>query len=184
LPGKTIAIIAGIGIFVNAGSAYFFMKDQDRDLNIKSAYLHLLSDALVSLGLVVGGIVIYFTSWYWLDSVLGILIAVTILVSTWKLLKDSLRLSLDGVPKDIDLEKIKEQAMSIEGVRLIYHIHVWAISTAENAMTAHIVLRSDMNRQKESGIKEDLRHRMQHLNIQHVTIETEWENAKVPEKNC
>ncbi|GAC1423702.1 MAG: cation diffusion facilitator family transporter [Flavisolibacter sp.] len=184
LPGKTIALIAGLGIIINGGSAMFFRKGKEKDLNVKSAYLHLLSDALVSLGLVMGGIVIYFTKWYWLDPALSIIIAATILISTWNLLRESLRLSLDGVPKDIDLIKIKEEALKIEGLKDIYHIHVWAISTAENAMTAHVVLNKWIAKEKELFIKNELRHQMMHLNIQHLTIETETDNSQLKEIDC
>src|ERR1041385_1679972 len=101
IQGITIAIVSGIGIIVNVVSALFFLRDKDKDLNIKSAYLHLMSDAIISFGLVIGGIIIYFTNWFWIDSLLSVIVAVVILVSTWQLFKDSVRLSLDGVPHDI-----------------------------------------------------------------------------------
>src|SRR5437763_3204498 len=129
LPGKTIAIIAGIGIIINGTTALMFRNNKEKDINIKGAYLHLMADAMVSAGLVVGGIIISFTHWFWLDPVLSIIIAIVILVSTWSLLKESLRLSLDGVPKDIDLEEIKKEAFKVEGIQNIHHIHVWALST-------------------------------------------------------
>lgn len=184
LPGGTIAIVAAIGIAINGFSAYLFMKNKEKDLNIKGAYLHLLSDAVVSLGLVIGGIVISYTSWYWIDPVLSIVIALTILISTWNLLKDSFRLSMDGVPKNIDIDLIKKEALSVEGVNDIYHVHVWAMSTTENAMTAHIVLNTEVNKQKECDIKSEIRHKMLHQNIQHVTLETELEKTLQPIANC
>jgi cobalt-zinc-cadmium efflux system protein len=184
LPGGTIAIVAAIGIVVNGFSAFLFLKNKEKDLNIKSAYLHLLSDALVSLGLVIGGIVIYYTHLYWIDPVLSILIALTILVSTWNLLRDSFRLSMDGVPKNIDLDMIRKEAMAIDGVKDVYHVHVWAMSTTENAMTAHIVLNSSVDKEKECDIKSEIRHKMLHQNIQHVTLETEFEKTFDPIINC
>jgi len=177
LPGKTIAIIAAVGILVNAGSAVLFMRDKEKDINIKSAYLHLLSDALVSAALVIGGVVIAWTGWYWLDPALGVIVGLVILYSTWGLLKDSLRLSMDGVPNDIDLDSIKEAASKIPGVQAVHHIHVWAMSTTENAMTVHIVIADNSTALQEQSIKNDFRHAMQHLNIQHVTIETEPASA-------
>ena len=99
LPGMTIAIIAAIGIFINGGSAFMFFRDKEKDLNVKSAFIHLASDALVSTGLVVGGIIIYFTHWYWIDPLLSIIICLVIIASTWMLIKESMRLSLDAVPK-------------------------------------------------------------------------------------
>lgn len=170
LPGTTIAIVAAIGIAINFVSALLFMRNKEKDLNIKSAYLHLMSDAVVSAGIVVGGIVISYTGWYWMDPVLSIAIVLIIVAGTWSLLKESLRLSLDGVPKDIDLEQIKKAAMKLDGVEDIHHIHVWAMSTTENAMTAHMVITKP---EKEEKIKSAFRHSMEHLNIQHLTIETE-----------
>ncbi len=173
LPGRTIAMVAGIGILINAFTAYLFMKDKEKDLNIKSAYLHLMSDALVSAALVVGGIIIAYTQWYWLDALLGMTVAIVILFSTWNLLQSSLRLSLDGVPREIDLNEVKQKTRSIPGVKAIHHMHVWAMSTTENAMTVHIQLLDNTSKQEEFSIKHELRHEMEHLNIRHVTIETE-----------
>jgi cobalt-zinc-cadmium efflux system protein len=174
LPGKTIALVAGIGIVINFGSALLFRKNKEKDLNIKAAYMHLMSDALVSLGLLFGGIIIFYTNWFWLDPVLSILIAIIILAGTWGLLKDSLRLSLDGVPKDIDLEEIKRAAYKVNGVDEIHHIHVWAMSTTENAMTGHIVIENHISMERINEIKEQIRHELKHMNIQHITLETEF----------
>jgi cobalt-zinc-cadmium efflux system protein len=103
IPGTTIAIVAAIGIVINATSALLFFRDKNKDMNIKGAYLHLMGDAVVSLAIVIGGIVMYYFHFYWLDPVMSIAIVVVILLSTWRLLRDSLRLSLDGVPDDIDV---------------------------------------------------------------------------------
>ena len=184
LPGKIIAIVAGIGIVINAFTAFLFMKDKEKDLNVKSAYLHLMSDALVSAALVVGGIVIAFTQWYWLDPLLSIGVAIVILVSTWHLLRGSLRLSLDGVPEDIDIRKVKDQITSITGINSVHHMHVWAMSTTENAMTVHLILEEQLTRQQEFDVKHELRHRMEHMNIRHVTIETESQGLDCGKEDC
>lgn len=183
LPGKTIAFVAGIGIVINFISATLFRKNKENDINVKSAYLHLMMDALVSAGIVVAGIIISYTHWFWLDPVMSIIIAVVILVGTWSLLKDSLRLSLDGVPKNIDLGQIKKEVLKINGIKDIHHIHIWAISTTENAMTAHVVLNDKVDKDQSKLIKEELKHELQHLNVQHITIETEFsdEDCKIPE---
>ena len=97
LPGKTISIVAAIGILINATTAMLFMRDRENDLNVRGAFLHLLSDAIVSAALVIGGIIIVFTHLFWIDAVMSLLVAIVILISTWQLLRDSLRLSLDGV---------------------------------------------------------------------------------------
>jgi cobalt-zinc-cadmium efflux system protein len=184
MQGSTIAIVAGIGIIVNAFTALMFLRDKDKDINIKSAYLHMMSDALVSLGLVIGGVVIFFTQWFWMDSVLSILIAVVILISTWKLLRQSLRLTLDGVPKDIHFDDIKATAIKIEGVKALHHIHIWAISTTENALTAHLVLKQGTTLEQEKKIKYELKHMLEHKNIHHITLETERENELCESEDC
>ncbi len=184
MPGTTIAIVAGIGIVINSVTALLFLRDKDKDINIKSAYLHLMSDAIVSLGLVMGGIVMYYTQWFWLDSVLSIIIAIAILLSTWQLLKDSLRLSLDGVPSDIHIDDIKATAMKIVGVKGLHNIHIWAISTTENALTAHLVLQNDITSEQEQKIKHDLKHQLVHKNIQHITLETEHEDEPCETEVC
>jgi cobalt-zinc-cadmium efflux system protein len=175
LPGIMVAIIAAIGIFVNGISAMLFFKDKEKDINVKAAFLHLASDALVSMSLVVGGILIYFTHQYWIDPLLSIIICFVIIASTWSLLKDSLQLSLDGVPKDIDLQKIKDKVLKVKGVRDFHHLHVWAISTSENAMTAHLLVSNELTIPEISKLKHEIKHELEHLNIHHATIETETE---------
>ncbi len=174
--GETIAIVAGIGIVINSTTAIMFLRNKDKDLNLKSAYLHLVSDALVSLGVVIGGIVIFYTNWFWIDSIFSIGIAIVILFSTWRLLKDSVRLSLDGVPDYISMDDIKATAMSVKGVKDMHHIHIWAISTTENALTAHLVLQQDTTTEEEQQIKKVLKHELEHKNIHHITLETEKES--------
>jgi len=183
LPGTTIAIVAGIGIIINSVTAILFLKDKDKDLNIKSAYLHLLSDALVSLALVVGGIVIYYTDLFWIDSALSIIIAIVIFLSTWSLLKNSLRLSLDAVPENITMKDIKSTALKVNGVIDLHHIHIWAISTMENALTAHLVISRNASTEEAIKIKHELKHALQHKNIHHITLETERDNEACEEKH-
>jgi cobalt-zinc-cadmium efflux system protein len=138
----------------------------------------------VSAGIVVGGVIIYYTQWSWIDNVLSIVIAIVILFSTWQLLKESLRLSLDGVPENIDMEKIRDAALHTKGVAGIHHIHIWAISSTENAMTAHLVLKENLTREQEQEIKHLLRHEMEHNNIRHVTLETEREHDACHVEAC
>ncbi len=184
MQGNIIAIVAGIGIVVNGVTAIMFLRDKDKDLNIKSAYLHLMNDAFVSLAIVVGGIVIVYTQLYWIDSVLSIVVAAVILLTTWRLLKDSLRLSLDGVPVNIRLDDIKAVSMKVDGVKEIHHVHIWAISTTENAMTAHLVLKQDIRPEQEQSIKHELKHELEHFNIHHITLETERENQNCEKEVC
>ncbi len=182
--GGIIAIIAAIGIVINASTALLFFRNKEKDLNIKSAYLHLMSDAIVSLGIVIGGIIITYTHWYRIDSIISVVIALVILLSTWRLLKDSLRLSLDGVPSDINLDEIKATALQVKGVLDIHHVHIWAISTTENALTAHIVLPVQAGAEEEKQVKQNLKHALEHKNIQHITLETERENENCATAVC
>ena len=175
LPGKTISIVAAIGIVINAVTALLFFRNKDSDLNIKGAFLHLMSDAFVSAALVIGGIVIVYTQWYWIDPLLGILVAVAIVFSTWNLLRDSLRLSLDAVPQGIDLRAVQLAIEKTPGVRDFHHIHIWALSTTENALTGHVVLSSEIGMEAQEKIKKEIKHQLLHFNIQHVTLETETE---------
>jgi cobalt-zinc-cadmium efflux system protein len=175
LPGKTISIVAAIGIIINAVTALLFFRKKDSDLNIKGAFLHLMSDAVVSAALVVGGIIIIYTKWYWIDPLLGILVAVVIVFSTWSLLRDSLRLSLDAVPQGIDLRAVQAAIEKISGVRDFHHIHIWALSTTENALTGHVVLQREIGIEAQEKIKNEIKHLLLHFNIQHATLETETE---------
>jgi cobalt-zinc-cadmium efflux system protein len=169
--GNIIAWVAALGIVVNSISAYLFFKDRKRDLNIKSAYLHLLSDALVSFGVVVTGIIIIYTKWYWLDSVIGLAIMFIILVSTWSLLRDSFKMAVDAVPSGIDIGNIRETILKIKEVTDIHHIHVWPLSTTENALTAHVLLNEKLNFEEKIKVVQKIKHQLEHLNIHHSTIE-------------
>lgn len=176
VPGGAIAWVAGVGVLINAFTAFLFMKDKEKDLNVKGAYLHMAADALVSVGVLVAGIVISRTDWYIIDPIIGLIVAVVILISTWNLLHDSLRLTLDGVPTSIDSQKVVEVIRALPGVDDVHHIHIWAISTTKNALTAHIVLKQPEGMQE---VKHLIRHRLEDFGIGHATLEFE-----VPGEHC
>jgi cation diffusion facilitator family transporter len=176
VPGGAIAWVAGVGVLINAFTAFLFMKDKEKDLNVKGAYLHMAADALVSVGVLVAGIIISRTGWYIIDPIIGLIVAVVILISTWNLLHDSLRLTLDGVPTSIDSQKVVEAIRALPGVDDVHHIHIWAISTTENALTAHIVLKQPEGMQE---VKHLIRHRLEDFGIGHATLEFE-----VPGEHC
>ena len=176
VPGGAIAWVAGVGVLINAFTAFLFMKDKEKDLNVKGAYLHMAADALVSVGVLVAGIIISRTDWYIIDPIIGLIVAVVILISTWNLLHDSLRLTLDGVPTSIDSQKVVEAIRALPGVDDVHHIHIWAISTTENALTAHIVLKQPEGMQE---VKHLIRHRLEDFGIGHATLEFE-----VPGEHC
>ncbi len=183
IAGATIAWIAAVGILVNGITAWLFVQGKEKDLNIKGAYLHMAVDAVVSFGVVISGLVIYFTHWFWVDSLVSLIIVVVIVGGTWNLLKESLRLSLDGIPKELNLEKVKIAMLKIKGVLDVHHIHIWALSTTENALTAHLVI--DQNAITSfSQIKEELRHELQHMDIQHSTFEPEFSVESCSNVSC
>jgi cobalt-zinc-cadmium efflux system protein len=132
----------------------------------------------------IGGIIIYFTQLYWIDPVFSLIIVIVILSSTWSLLKESLALTLDAVPKDISIEEIKKNAEDLDGIKNLHHIHIWAMSTTENAMTAHMVIEHCDNINGIKEIKNKLKHRLEHMNIQHITLETEFSNDDCLKKEC
>ena len=182
--GGLVAIIAGLGIVINFGSAMLFFRDKDHDLNTKGAYLHLLSDALVSLGVVVSGLVIRYTGWYWLDGAVSVIVLIFILLSTWSLLTGSLRLSLDAVPASINMSNIESTVLKMDGVESIHHMHVWAMSTTENALTSHLVLSESLNFDEKMKLVHKIKHELQHMNIHHATLELESATMPCHDEDC
>jgi cobalt-zinc-cadmium efflux system protein len=184
MPGITVAVVSFIGIIINGLSAFLFFRDKDSDLNMKGAYLHLLADAMVSLGVVIGGIVMYFTHFYWIDSALSLVICIVILVSSFHLLKDSLRLSLDGIPVDVDVQKVEAALLNITGVMSLHHLHIWAMSTTENAMTVHVVVSKQLTDVEVVGLKKEIKHVLEHQSVHHSTLEIESENFVCEQSSC
>jgi len=138
--GQTMMIVAGIGFFINAATAFLFLRGREKDLNIKGAFIHMAADAGVSLGVVVAGFIILSTGWLWIDPTISLLIVLVITIGTWGLLKDSFQLSMDAVPKGINLKEVGNYLKSINGVQEVHDLHIWAMSTTENALTAHLVI--------------------------------------------
>jgi len=138
--GQTIMIVAGIGVFINAITAWFFVSGKDHDLNIRGAYLHMAADALVSLGVVVSGFVIWKFGLKWFDPLSSLLIAAVIFWSTWALLRDSLNLAVDAVPRDLDPVIIRDWLAAQPGVDGLHDLHIWPISTTHTALTAHLLM--------------------------------------------
>lgn len=176
--GGAIAWVAGIGVIINGITALLFIREKNRDLNVKGAYLHMLADALVSVGVLVSGLVIAYTGWNILDPIIGIVVAVVILFSTWGLLRESLRLAMDGVPESIDRKEVEDIITATEGVAGTHHIHIWAISTTENALTAHVV--TDGSR-SENELKKEIKSKLTGYGIGHTTIEFETAGETCPE---
>lgn len=182
--GKIIAWVAGAGIVINIITAFLFFKNRKDDLNLKSAYLHMLSDALVSVGVLAGGILISYTGWNWVDPVIGLVIMVVILVGTWSLLSESFKMSVDAVPGDIEMEEIKKIINAQPNIIEAHHIHIWALSTTENALTAHISVNEKLDFNEKMKLVQDLKHELMHHKIHHSTIEIETEMSGCEQKDC
>lgn len=134
-----IMIVAGIGFVINLGTALLFMRDQHTDLNARGAYLHMMADAAVSIGVVIAGAAIMFSGWSIIDPLVSIAIVAVILIGTWGLLKDSVNLALDAAPRGVDVEAIRAALLSLPGVTAVHDLHVWGLSTTQTALTAHLV---------------------------------------------
>ncbi len=184
IDGGIVAIVAGIGIVINLTSALLFFRNKDHDLNTRGAYLHLMTDALVSLGVVVSGLLIKFTNWYWLDGAVSIAVLAIILVGTWSLLMGSLRMTLDAVPDDIDFDKIEGVIKEVKGVESIHHMHIWAMSTTENALTTHVVLNEALTFPEKMDVVHKIKHELQHNSIHHATIELESAEIPCADEEC
>ncbi len=182
--GGTVAYVAAVGIVINLLSALLFFKDKEHDINTKGAYLHLLTDALVSLGVVVAGIIISYTKFYWLDGAISIAILIVILIGTWQLLTNSLKMSLDAVPSHLVFEKIEKIITEFSGVENLHHLHIWAISTTENALTAHVRLNAALSFEEKIKLIQEIKHELQHNNINHATIELESIELPCKDEHC
>ncbi len=130
--------VAAIGFVINLGTALMFMRDQHSDLNARGAYLHMMADAAVSIGVVIAGAVIMVSGWSIIDPLVSIVIVAVILIGTWGLLKDSVNLAIDAAPRGVDVEVIRSAFLALPGVTAVHDLHVWGLSTTETALTAHL----------------------------------------------
>jgi cobalt-zinc-cadmium efflux system protein len=169
--GVTVMIVAAVGIVVNGVSAWLLMAGREGDLNIRSAFLHMLGDAAISLGVVAAGAAILATGWNWLDPAASLLIAVLIVWGTWGLLREAFMMSLDAVPQGVDGAKVESYLRGLPGVSEVHDLHIWAMSTTETAMTAHLV-------RPGAGLDDQLLHEVCHelerrFMISHATLQVE-----------
>lgn len=179
--GEAISWTAGIGILINGLTTWLLMRDRKKDLNVQGAFLHMMMDTLVSVGVVISGILISFTGWNWIDSIISLLIAAVILFSTFGLLKESLFLSIDAVPSSVHLENIQQEIEALPQVKSWHHLHIWGISTTENAATVHIVLN---NIAEMESIKPRIKQIFLSAGISHSTIEFESASCQCHEQEC
>jgi cobalt-zinc-cadmium efflux system protein len=168
--GMAITVVAAIGVVINTATALLFMAGRKDDLNIKGAFLHMAADAAVSAGVVAAGLAIIATDWNWLDPLISIAIALVILVAGWGLLKDSLHLTMAGVPEHIEAEKVLDYLTNLPGVACVHDLHIWAASTTENVLTAHLVMPEGGDDAFLHQTAEHLRHEFA---IHHTTLQIE-----------
>jgi cobalt-zinc-cadmium efflux system protein len=169
--GKTVIIVAIVGIVINGITALLFMSGRKNDLNIRGTFLHMASDAVVSFGVVVAGFIILWTGWQWLDPLVSLILSIIILFGTWGLLKESVNLSLDAVPEEIDIQKIEDYLKGMPTVLEVHDLHVWGMSTTEAALTVHLI-------RSEIEDNDELLHKLtkelhDKFDIEHPTIQIE-----------
>src|SRR5690606_1817578 len=143
IAGATVMAVAAVGVVVNTVTAALFMAGRKADLNLRGAFLHMAADALVSLGVVVAGALYLWQGWTWIDPLASLVIAIVVVAGTWSLFRQSLHLLFDGVPEYIRLPEVRDGRQGIAGVASVHDLHVWAMSTAELALTAHLVTRGE-----------------------------------------
>ena len=169
--GGLVMAVAGFGVLINGATAFLFMKGRTRDLNIRGAYLHMAADAGVSAAVVLGGFIISLTGLLWIDPLMSLIVVAVIAVGTWGLLRDSLNLSLDAVPAGIDVNAVERYLRELPGIVRVHDLHIWAMSTTESALTAHLVKPDGkLNDPLLLQVQRELHER---FGIEHMTIQLE-----------
>ncbi len=175
---KTVIWVAAIGIVINAGTALLFLSGRKGDLNIRGAFLHMAADAGVSLGVVLAGVAILATGWWWLDPVVSLVIVGVILIGTWDLLRDAVNLALDAVPEGVDLPGVRQYLAGLPNVVDVHDLHIWGMSTTETALTAHLVMAEAVCDDAFLARIEGELHTL--FGIEHATIQVETGNPAYP----
>lgn len=173
--GETVVAVAAAGIAVNGLSAWLLMSGQRDDLNIRGAFLHMVADAAVSVGVVIAGVIIIFTGWIVVDPLISLVIAAVIVWSTWGLMRDSLALALDAVPRHIDLARVRTYLCALPDVKEVHDLHVWPMSTTDAALTCHLVMPG--GHPGDAFLKEIAHHLRHEFGISHPTIQIEMADA-------
>lgn len=174
--GMTIIVVAGIGVVINTLTALLFIKDQQHDLNIRGAFLHMAADAGISLAVVLSGILILLGGWLWIDPIVSLFIAAIIFFATWGLFRESVNYSMDAVPRHIDSDSIKQYLASLDHVVAIHDLHIWPLSTTEIALTVHVVV--DVNHIDNDFLSNVQHHLHDAFQIEHSTIQVETLTCK------
>ncbi len=174
----TVIWVAAVGILINGGTALLFMSGRKGDLNIRGAFVHLASDAVITLGVVVTGAAMLYTGWMWLDPVVSLIISALITYGTWGLLRDSVNLALDAVPEGIDMKGIKEYLASLPTCMDVHDLHVWGMSTTETALTAHVVMNKKVC--DDALLAKTASELHEKFGIEHTTLQVEFGDPNYP----
>lgn len=169
-----ITIVAFIGILVNGFTAFLFMQGAKKDLNMKGAFLHMLSDAVMALAVSISGLIIFYTNWNIIDPLMSIFVSLGIIAGTWTLLSHSLELALDGVPKDIPLKKVEDDLRALPFVKEIHHLHIWPMSTTETALTVHLQCEEISSQESQKLITQATELLKEKFSIIHPTFQIEY----------
>lgn len=180
--GLEVMIVAGIGIIINATTALLFFSDSKNDLNIKSAFIHMLIDAVVSVGVILVGLIIVLTNFYLIDAIMGFIISIIIVVTTWSLFTESVKLMFGGVPSNISVKRLEDILASIKEIRSFHDLHIWAISTNEASISLHVVVLESTN--KSAILSKLQRIILEEFKISHITIQIETENEVKCNVSC
>lgn len=171
IAGLTVVIVAAVGIAVNGATALLFRRKSQRDINVRAAFLHMLGDAMVSVGVVLGGVGLALTGKLWIDSATSLLVAAFLVASTWRLLRQSIAMALQAVPPDIEPERVRDYLRSVAGVTQVHDLHIWPMSTTERALTCHLVIpEGHPGNAALAAVAQELHAR---FDIGHVTIQVE-----------
>lgn len=173
--GTTVMLVAGMGVVINALTAWLFLSGSHNDLNLRGAFLHMAADALVSVGVVLAGLLYLWQGWQWIDPALGLLIAAVIVLGTWSLFRQSLHLMFDGVPEQVDLPTVRQYLLALPGVCAVHDLHVWAMSSAEIALTAHLSVGAQTN--TDELLRTASRGLHERFAIAHSTIQLEHDGG-------
>jgi cobalt-zinc-cadmium efflux system protein len=175
--GTLMLVVALIGLIANILGALFLIKHHETNLNIRGAFLHIIGDAVSSVGVIIGGLVIYFTGWYIIDPVLSILIALGIIAGSYGLVTESVNILLESAPSHINIETVAAEIATVNGVREAYHVHIWTITSGVYALSAHVIV-DDMPVSGSRVLLQDIQHRLaERFKIIHSTIQFECERC-------
>lgn len=176
-----VMVVSSLGVLINGFTAFMLFAGSYQDLNIKGAFLHMLADAAISLGIILSSLFISFTGWFWVDPLVSIMIVILVILSSWGLFKESIMLIFNAVPDHIDLRKVRDYLSKLEGVKEVHDLHVWALSTTETAISVHLIVTTKVPKNFLHYVAEEMK---EHFKITHATIQIENSSKRVCQTSC